>query len=70
VNAADVIRVLKSLGCKKVRQNGSHIRFVSPCGKCHTTVPDHGNKTLGRGLLAGIERDMASCLGTKWLLGK
>lgn len=63
----DVVRRLLALGCRKVRQKGSHVRFVSPCGKCHTTVPLHGNRDIATGTLRAIERDMEPCLGKGWL---
>jgi predicted RNA binding protein YcfA (HicA-like mRNA interferase family) len=45
-----LIQQVKKLGFKKVRQKGSHIRFVHPDGR-KTTIPDHGNKSVPYGLL-------------------
>lgn len=51
----DLIRRITRLGFKRVRQKGSHIRFVHPDGR-KTTIPDHGGKDVPRGLLAKIIR--------------
>lgn len=67
MRANEVTKKLASLGCVALRQKGSHIRFASPCGKCHTTVPVHAGEDLGIGLLKQIQRDMAPCLGEGWL---
>lgn len=45
------------------------LRFVSPCGKCATTVPLHRGEDIRTGTLHAIERDMEPCLGKGWLLG-
>jgi predicted RNA binding protein YcfA (HicA-like mRNA interferase family) len=50
-----LIQQVKKLGFKKVRQKGSHIRFVHPDGR-KTTIPDHGNKSVPHGLLIKIIR--------------
>jgi len=65
----EVIRKLIDFGCVELRQKGSHRQFVSPCGRCHTTVADHAGRDIFRGTIAKIERDMAPCLGEKWLTG-
>lgn len=70
MTSREVIKKLKSLGCTEVRQSGSHKRFVSPCGKCFTTVSEHSSKDIKLGTLLQIERDMAPCLGAKWLRSK
>jgi predicted RNA binding protein YcfA (HicA-like mRNA interferase family) len=62
------MRRLRELGYSEVRASGSHVRFVSSCGRCHTTVPDHGGQDLKRGTLHGIEKDMEPCLESKWLV--
>jgi predicted RNA binding protein YcfA (HicA-like mRNA interferase family) len=67
MTAREVLRVLTTLGCVVLRQKGSHIRVVSPRGKCHTTVPNHAGERLGVGLLKAIQRQMAPCLGPGWL---
>jgi predicted RNA binding protein YcfA (HicA-like mRNA interferase family) len=68
MTAREVKRRLRELGCREVRQRGSHVRFVSSCGRCFTTVPDHGSRDIPYGTLRAIEKDMEPCLGPKWLL--
>ncbi|MBW2099980.1 MAG: type II toxin-antitoxin system HicA family toxin [Deltaproteobacteria bacterium] len=51
----DLIKKVMKLGFKKVRQKGSHIRFVHSDGR-KTTIPDHGNKDVPHGLLMKIIR--------------
>jgi len=58
-------RILKDLGCVEVRQVGSHLRVE--CGTCRTTVPVHRGEDLKPGTLRAIERDLAPCLGERWL---
>ncbi len=67
MNARHIISRLLSLGCRELRQRGSHRRFESASGHCKTTVPDHGAKDLGAGLVRAIERDMEHCLGERWM---
>jgi predicted RNA binding protein YcfA (HicA-like mRNA interferase family) len=50
-----LIQKVKSLGFKKVRQKGSHIRFVHSDGR-KLTIPDHGKKAVPYGLLMKIIR--------------
>jgi len=54
--AREVIRVLEQHGFERVRQSGSHAIFRHPDGR-RTTVPVHGKRDLGRGLLRKIMRD-------------
>ena len=51
----DLIKTVEKLGFRKVRQEGSHIRFVHPDGR-KTTIPDHGHKDVPKGLLNKIIR--------------
>lgn len=60
-----LLRILRSLGCVELRQEGSHVRVQ--CGKCHTTIPVHAGETLPAGTLRKIERDLEPCLGRGWL---
>lgn len=62
-----MVRKLVAAGCTKVRQKGSHARYVSPCGKCFTTVAMHSAKDIKQDTLRSIERQMAPCLGKNWL---
>jgi len=52
---SQLINLVQGLGFVRVRQRGSHIRFVHPDGR-KTTVPDHGHKIVPKGLLAKIIR--------------
>ncbi|RLC18725.1 MAG: hypothetical protein DRI57_08030 [Deltaproteobacteria bacterium] len=52
---AELRKRVKKLGFRKVRQKGSHIRFVHPDGR-KTTIPDHGSKDVPKGLLLKIIR--------------
>jgi len=49
------IRKVQKLGFQQIRQQGAHIRFLHPDGR-KTTIPDHGNKDVPKGLLNKIIR--------------
>lgn len=66
MQAREVLRVRRELGCTELRQKGSHVRVRY--GDCFTTVPSHPGEDLGRGLLRSIERDLEPCLGKGWLI--
>ena len=58
LTARETIRVLERLGFVNTRRSpGSHLRFVHLDGR-KTTVPVHPGKTIGRGLLRKILRDI------------
>jgi predicted RNA binding protein YcfA (HicA-like mRNA interferase family) len=58
LTAKEIIKVLERLGFKNTRKSkGSHFRYVHPDGR-KTTVPVHKGKTVGRGLLRKILRDI------------
>jgi len=50
-----IIQKVQALGFQRVRQQGSHIRFVHLDGR-KTTIPDHGSKDVPKGLLNKIIR--------------
>jgi len=50
-----LIRAVSKLGFERVMQRGSHIRFSHPDGR-KTTVPDHGQRDVPKGLLFKIVR--------------
>ncbi|MBU3933784.1 MAG: type II toxin-antitoxin system HicA family toxin [Candidatus Omnitrophica bacterium] len=52
-----VIRILKNLGFKPVRQKGSHIFFRHPDGRT-TVVPFHKGEDISRGLIRKILQDI------------
>ena len=55
VSFRSLIQRVKQLGFEAVRRKGSHIRFTHPDGR-KTTIPDHGNKDVPKGLLLKIIR--------------
>jgi len=55
ISFAELQKRVKKFGFRKVRQKGSHIRFVHPDGR-KTTIPDHGRKDVPKGLLLKIIR--------------
>ena len=58
LTAKEIIRVLERLGFKNTRKSkGSHFRYAHSDGR-KTTVPVHKGKTVGRGLLRKILRDI------------
>jgi predicted RNA binding protein YcfA (HicA-like mRNA interferase family) len=54
----ELIRVLKRMGFRRTRKSrSSHQRYAHPDGR-KTTVPMHKGKTIGRGLLRKILKDI------------
>ena len=56
LKASEIIKIINKKGFEKVRQSGSHAIFRNDDGR-RVTVPIHGSKDLGRGLLKQIMRD-------------
>lgn len=54
MNGKEIIKILEKNGWKVVRVNGSHFRLKK--GSFSTTVPVHGQRDLGVGLLKAIEK--------------
>lgn len=54
MNGKKVIKILQKEGWKILRSHGSHYRLGKD--SLRVTIPVHGNKDLGKGLLAAIER--------------
>ena len=54
MKASELIKKLESAGWYEDRQQGSHRVFKHPNEKDHISVPDHGKRDLGRGLLSAI----------------
>lgn len=54
VSGDKVIRLLESLGYKRIRQRGSHValRKVTPLGEHNLTVPMH--KAVAKGTLSDV----------------
>ncbi|MDD2401857.1 MAG: type II toxin-antitoxin system HicA family toxin [Clostridia bacterium] len=56
ISSKDMVKILKKIGFKELRQQGSHKCFVHPDGR-QTVIPFH-NEDIGRGLLRKILRDI------------
>ncbi len=56
INAKQLIKILESKGFTFARQSGSHAIYANPNG-IKVTVPIHGKKDLGKGLLKQIMKD-------------
>lgn len=55
MTSKEMIKFLKKNGFVILRQKGtSHIQMMNPKTGKQTTVPNHGSKTLARGLEQGI----------------
>ncbi len=55
-NSRQLISIFKRRGFALDRQSGSHPVFIHPDGR-RTTVPIHGKRDLGKGILHEIMRD-------------
>ncbi|MDO9464506.1 MAG: type II toxin-antitoxin system HicA family toxin [bacterium] len=56
LNARQIIKILRNHGFVLARQSGSYAIFRHSDGR-RTTIPVHGKKDIGRGLLRQIMRD-------------
>jgi predicted RNA binding protein YcfA (HicA-like mRNA interferase family) len=56
MNASVLIKLLQSKGWEEVRQRGSHRIFKHPEINDIISVPDHGGKDLGKGLIHSIKK--------------
>jgi predicted RNA binding protein YcfA (HicA-like mRNA interferase family) len=54
MDGKQIIKILQEHGWRVLRISGSHHRMGK--GNLRTTVPIHGKRDLGKGLLAAIER--------------
>ncbi|MFN6529613.1 type II toxin-antitoxin system HicA family toxin [Nostoc sp. ChiSLP03a] len=52
-----VIHTLEKIGFQAVRQKGSHVQMQHEDGRL-VTIPVHAGKTIGKGLLRKILRDI------------
>ncbi len=57
LKARDVMRALRLIGFKAIRQSGSHVFFQHLDGRT-TLVPHHGGEDIGRGLLRQILKEI------------
>jgi predicted RNA binding protein YcfA (HicA-like mRNA interferase family) len=56
LKSGEVLAALARAGFQPVRQKGSHVRLRHADGRV-VTVPQHGDRDVGRGLLRKILRD-------------
>lgn len=56
LSARQIIKIIERHGFAFARQSGSHAIYYHADGR-RTTIPIHGKRTLGRGLLRQIMRD-------------
>jgi predicted RNA binding protein YcfA (HicA-like mRNA interferase family) len=56
MDAKRLVRLLEARGFELARQSGSHAIYIHADGR-RTTVPMHGKRDLGKGLLRQIMRD-------------
>ena len=56
LRSSELLTALARAGFHPVRQRGSHVRLRHPDGRV-VTVPEHGARDIGRGLLRKILRD-------------
>ncbi len=56
LNAKQLIKILEGKGFRFSRQNGSHAIYINDESQ-RTTIPIHGKKELGIGLLKQIMKD-------------
>ena len=59
ISFRDLKTSVERLGFRNVRQRGSHIRYVHPDSR-KTTIPDHGNKDVPKGLLYKIVKRLGN----------
>ncbi len=55
--AKELQKVAKKLGFQKMRQKGSHSRWIHPDGRS-TTIPIHGNSEIGGWLFKEILKQL------------
>lgn len=53
ITFAQLCRIIENMGFRRVRQKGSHMRYVHADGR-KTTGPDHGGQDVPKGLLVKI----------------
>lgn len=57
LKARDLVKLLKKIGFKEMRQKGSHLFFQHPDDRT-TLISVHGGEDIGRGLLRQILREI------------
>ena len=56
LTSREIISVVEKHGFEFDRQSGSHAIYIHPDGR-RTTIPIHGKRDIGKGLLRQIMRD-------------
>ena len=57
MKAKELIKILEQNGWEESRQRGSHKIFKNDDFSINISVPDHGNKDLGKGLVNTILKE-------------
>jgi len=57
ISSRKLVKIAEELGFEKIRQEGSHARYVHLDGR-KTTIPMHSGENIHKGLLRKILRDM------------
>ena len=58
LSSREIIKILERIGFQNTRRSkGSHFRYAHPDGR-KTTIPVHKGRTVSRGLLRKIIRDI------------
>ena len=57
MKAKELIKILEDNGWEESRQRGSHKIFKNTDFSINISVPDHGNKDLGKGLVNTILKE-------------
>ena len=58
ISGKKMIKILKLLGFREIRSNGSHHFFFNEQTRNTATIPIHGNEDLGKGILKQILQDI------------
>ena len=58
LTARELLAILSQLGFEKSRQKGSHLTLKRSADNRRVTVPIHAGRTLKKGLLKGILKDI------------
>jgi predicted RNA binding protein YcfA (HicA-like mRNA interferase family) len=66
MKAREIIKRITQLGGTEIRQHGSH-RIFKISDTITISIPDHGSKDLGTGLVRSIERQLEPIYGKRWL---
>ena len=58
LTARELLAILQRLGFQKSHQRGSHLTLRRPSDSRRVTVPLHAGRTLKKGMLNGILKDI------------